>query len=1080
MRNVIASLWRPKEGMEIHDLGGFRYSFVFYHKLDLQKVVDGGPWSFEHAMLVYHHMKDNEDPHLVELKEAEIWVQGYDIPRGLLSENILKSIGGAVKKYVKSDPANFDGHSERDCGIVCANPDKLVDRVYGPALRALARNAGLNVGSRWLRNGTDDDTGWSSRNSQATPAGGVQGQTGRDNGDRSDVNQIQNVLEGNGNEESGANQVITLEPKRKRVEELWVDNSVSNSLIDLEANKESGSKNGLGAGEMYTWEKSRGSVRWVQERLDRGMENKAWQDLFPAAQVRVLEVSTSDHLPLFLNLNRQVFMPREKRFKFENIWIKDKECRNIVQDCWNAAGRELKNLRSRRDAGGIQKYNKVRWEFLCLLEKQEIFWKQRAKQFWLREGDKNSHFFHKLASTRRGQNSLKRIKDANGEWQETEAEIPGVVVDYFSELFQSSEVDEGLLQSERVSLVTEEQNSLLVRSVTSDEVEHAVFAMFPDKSPGVDGLNPSFFQTYWDIVKGDITKFCQVFFDTGVLPDHINHTIVCLIPKVKHPKQMSDLRPISLCNVLMRILSKAMTNRLKPCLQNIVSPNQSAFIEGRLLTDNVLIAYEINHYLHRRTQGKSGVVVLKLDISKAYDRLEWGFVEKMLRKFNFHLVWIDRIMRCMSTVCYSFFRDGKIFGNVRPQRGVRQGDPISPYLYILCAERLTTILRRYEDNGLIHRCKISRGVPSVSHMLFADDCYLFFRATQVEAGIIKDILNKYDVCQGRLLTMENRVLCLAVTLVCKTVVWCVIVCRLEKLVSRRNTWVCNKREVFGFLVNRVGHKLQGWTNKSLSKDGKLTLLKSAAQVVPNFWMSLFLLPSSVCDDIEKLMNGFWCIWLSWDNISVVKSNVGLGLKQLTTFNIAMLAKQGILEASEALKANCRRKIGNGASTRFWFDQWLPDIENGFLSTPMPGHLQNIMVRGLMDMEGRNWDRDVLNDICNNRDIELIIRIPIPSEDRDDSWFWLSDNKGKFSVCTCYRWLQGESVSDFASFWKKFWSLNMPVKVLNFLWRVCKGCLPTTVALVSKRGDISAIFPWCYGGVESDTHVFFECDFAKIV
>lgn len=212
---------------------------------------------------------------------------------------------------------------------------------------------------------------------------------------------------------------------------------------------------------------------------------------------------------------------------------------------------------------------------------------------------------------------------------------------------------------------------------------------------------------------------------------------------------MSELRPISLCNVLMRILSKVMTNRLNLCLQNIVSPNQSAFIEGRLLTDNALIAYEINHYLHRRTQGKSGVVGLKLDISKAYDRLEWGFVEKMLRKFNFHPVSIDRIMRCMSTVCYSFLRDGKIFGDVRPQRGVRQGDPISPYLYIFCAEGLTAILRRYEDNGLTHECKIARGAPSVSHLLFADDCYLFFRATQVEAGIIKDTLNKYERVSGQ-------------------------------------------------------------------------------------------------------------------------------------------------------------------------------------------------------------------------------------------------------------------------------------------------------------------------------------------
>lgn len=265
-----------------------------------------------------------------------------------------------------------------------------------------------------------------------------------------------------------------------------------------------------------------------------------------------------------------------------------------------------------------------------------------------------------------------------------------------------------------------------MRSVTVEEVEHAVFTMFPDKSPGVDGVNPAFFQTYRDIVKGDVTKFCQILFDTGVLPDHINRTIVCLIPKVKHPKQMSDLRPISLCNVLMRILSKVMTNRLKSCLQNIVSLYQSVFIKGKLLTNNAWIAYEINHYLHRRTQGKSGVVGIKLDISKAYNRLEWSFVEKMLRKFNFHPVWIDRIMRCMSTVCYSFLRDVKIFGDVRPQRGVRQGGPISPYLYILCAEGLTAILRRYEDNGLIHGCKIAKGAPSISHLIFADDCYCFF------------------------------------------------------------------------------------------------------------------------------------------------------------------------------------------------------------------------------------------------------------------------------------------------------------------------------------------------------------------
>lgn len=109
MQNVIASLWRPKEGMEIHDLGGHRYSFVFYHILDLQKVLDGGPWTFEHNLLVYHKLKENEDPHLVKLHKIDIWIQVYDLPKGLLSDNILMNIGNFVGNFVKTDPANLNG-----------------------------------------------------------------------------------------------------------------------------------------------------------------------------------------------------------------------------------------------------------------------------------------------------------------------------------------------------------------------------------------------------------------------------------------------------------------------------------------------------------------------------------------------------------------------------------------------------------------------------------------------------------------------------------------------------------------------------------------------------------------------------------------------------------------------------------------------------------------------------------------------------------------------------------------------------------------------------------------------------------
>lgn len=157
--------------------------------------------------------------------------------------------------------------------------------------------------------------------------------------------------------------------------------------------------------------------------------------------------------------------------------------------------------------------------------------------------------------------------------------------------------------------------------ISDEEVKAAIFAMHSDKAPGIDGLNPSFFQAYWNIVGKDVCMFCQKFFDTGELPGNLNTTLVCLIPKVKQPQRVTDLRPISLCNVLMRILSKVMENRVKPTLQIIILEQQIVFIENRLLTDNALVAFEVNHYIHRKTQGAIGVAGLKVDVSKAYDRL---------------------------------------------------------------------------------------------------------------------------------------------------------------------------------------------------------------------------------------------------------------------------------------------------------------------------------------------------------------------------------------------------------------------------------------------------------------------------
>lgn len=245
------------------------------------------------------------------------------------------------------------------------------------------------------------------------------------------------------------------------------------------------------------------------------------------------------------------------------------------------------------------------------------------------------------------------------------------------------------------------------------------------------------------------------FYAYGELPEGVNQTLVCLIPKIKTPQTMADLRSIFLCNMLMRILSKVLYNRLKGCLGSIISDKQSTFVEGRLLRDNALIAFEVNHFMRRNNQGKHGIAGLKIDISKSYDTLEWGFIENKMHKFVFQQQWIDRVMKLINSVSYTFTHNGQGFGNVRPTRGLRQGYPISPYIYILCAEGLSAMIRRNESASLIYGCTVARGAPTISHLLFASDCYFFFRAVESKVNVMKRILKRYEEISGQVVNFNK-------------------------------------------------------------------------------------------------------------------------------------------------------------------------------------------------------------------------------------------------------------------------------------------------------------------------------------
>ncbi|KAL0443831.1 UNVERIFIED_CONTAM: putative mitochondrial protein, partial [Sesamum latifolium] len=181
----------------------------------------------------------------------------------------------------------------------------------------------------------------------------------------------------------------------------------------------------------------------------------------------------------------------------------------------------------------------------------------------------------------------------------------------------------------------------------------------------------------------------------------------------------------------------------------IISPMQSAFVPGRLIYDNILLAFELNHFLNTKTRGAQGWMALKLDISKAYDKVEWSFLDQVMSKLGFPPPFIRLIMLCVSTISYFFMLGGKQFGSLVPDRGLRQGDPLSPYLFLLCTESFSALLQSAEREGKIRGVEVCRGAPPISHLLFADDTLIFCQASQTNAQAIGEVLELYRRASGQ-------------------------------------------------------------------------------------------------------------------------------------------------------------------------------------------------------------------------------------------------------------------------------------------------------------------------------------------
>lgn len=224
------------------------------------------------------------------------------------------------------------------------------------------------------------------------------------------------------------------------------------------------------------------------------------------------------------------------------------------------------------------------------------------------------------------------------------------------------------------------------------EVKNTAFAMGAFKAPGPDRLQAHFFQSKWQIVGDKIYSLVEEIFTNPSKAAEINQTTVVLFPKTDFPESLKELRPISLCNVSLKIVTKLIAERLKGVIDKLVSQEQCSFIANRSSCDNIIIAQEAIHTMRQKGRRK-GYVAVKVDMEKAYDRLDWNFIRDTLEQLKIAGHIIEVIMACISTTSMSVLWNGEEGPIFSPSRGIRQGDPLSPYIFVLCMERLSHLIK---------------------------------------------------------------------------------------------------------------------------------------------------------------------------------------------------------------------------------------------------------------------------------------------------------------------------------------------------------------------------------------------------
>jgi hypothetical protein len=693
------------------------------------------------------------------------------------------------------------------------------------------------------------------------------------------------------------------------------------------------------------------------------------------------------------------------------------------------------------------------------LTKLTEFYRQRAKKHWATHGDRNTSFFHNAVLKRRRRNRIISINDSLGNNLFDPEDIAKEFVNYFRHIFCSSSTNNG-----RTNLDTNEppQTQDFTNSVPDkQEVWEILKSMKRYASPGPDGFNIAFYIWAWSWIGDEVTNMLRSFYTTCIMPPHLNDTQIALIPKKLVCHLPSDFRPISLCNVIYKIIAKSLANRLKQHLPEYVHPSQQAFIQGRRISNNIVVAQEIAHSFSL-TSWDSHDFMIKIDLAKAFDRLEWNCIDNALARKGIDSHFIKLVHACISTPNFSVMINGQSFGSFKSSRGIRQGCPLSPCLFVLAVNELSLALQDALQANHLTGISLGPNCPQIHSLMFADDLLLCGKANMQEAANIFSILNQFCRHSGQIPNWNKSGILFSKNVDMQTRQ---NIKQVFPVPDIDNHFVHlghplllpakDRSAAYAFIYDKFRSKLSAYKANRLSHAARLTLIKSVFSSIPVYYMSNILFSKKFLTKLTAIIRHFWWVGVrddqttkslclrAWADICIDKKIGGLGVRNLQAINQGLilsaawrLAKEPHSQLAQILKAKYHHdtsiwraksnkpksafwaailkvkpllisasicQIVDGSSS-IWSSPWFTGWENIYDHLIIQQHPFNYpaVVKDLWMPNRKAWNIDLISSLFNSETANAIIRTPIINSAGQDTLVWKLTPAGNHSSKSAYK------------------------------------------------------------------------------